>query len=147
VTRLAVVSDTHGLVRPELLHALEGVERILHLGDVGGEHVIADLESVAPVTAVRGNCDPPGAFPESALVEWGGANFYLLHILEDLDLDPVAAGIDFVLFGHSHRPEQFDRGGVRFLNPGSVGPRRFQLPISFCCVDAKLRVRFEMLTA
>lgn len=142
MSRIAIVSDTHGLLRPEVVERLEGVERILHIGDVCGGWILDELGAIAPVTAVRGNCDPAGAYPETAVVEWAGTSFYLIHILEELDLDPGHAGVDFVLFGHTHRPETFVRRGVRYLNPGSIGPRRFKLPISFAIVDAAGDVEF-----
>jgi len=142
VSRIAVVSDTHGLLRPEVVERIRGVERIFHVGDVCGEWIVEDLAAIAPVTVVRGNCDPPGAYPETAVVEWAGATFYLVHILDELDVDPAAAGVDFVLFGHSHKPECFERDGVRYLNPGSAGPQRFRLPVSFALIDRQLRVRF-----
>lgn len=131
---LGVVSDTHGLLRPEVLQRMFGVDRILHLGDVGDPAVLEGLERVAPVTAVRGNVDrDPGLrdLPLSAVVEAGGKSLYLLHILAELDLDPSAAGFDAVLSGHTHRPEiRRTPDGVLYLNPGSCGPRRFDLPVT-----------------
>jgi putative phosphoesterase len=131
---IAVLSDTHGLLRPEVVAALEGTERILHSGDVGDPAILEALREIAPVTAVRGNVDR-GAWaeklPETAVVELpGGAFLYVLHVLDELDLDPVAAGFTAVVYGHSHRPSVSRRRGVWYLNPGSVGPRRFSLPIS-----------------
>lgn len=132
-TRLGVISDTHGLVRPEALRALEGVERILHLGDVGQPGVLSVLASLAPVTAVRGNVDRgewADALPETEVVEIEAASLYLLHDLGTLDLDPAVAGFSGVLFGHSHRPGAEFRDDVLYLNPGSAGPRRFKLPLT-----------------
>ncbi len=131
---LGVVSDTHGLLRPEVVRLMSGVDRILHLGDVGDPAVLEGLERVAPVKAVRGNVDRgPGVrdLPPSAVVEAGGASLYLLHILAELDLDPSAAGFDAVLSGHTHRPEiRRSPDRVLYLNPGSCGPRRFDLPVT-----------------
>lgn len=132
-TRVAVVSDTHGLLRPEVLPALAGCDRVLHIGDVGGPEILEALAELGPVTAVRGNTDR-GAFgstlPLTELVRIAGRDLYLIHIVEDLDLDPEAAGISVVLYGHSHRPSIERRGPVLWLNPGSCGPRRFDLPIT-----------------
>lgn len=130
---VGVISDTHGLLRPEAVDALGGVDLILHAGDVGGESVLAALDALAPVVAVRGNTDR-GAFgaslPDSQVVEIGGAHLYMLHDLAALDLRPEAAGMDAVVFGHSHRPEVREERGVLFFNPGSAGPRRFDNPVS-----------------
>ena len=131
--RIGLVSDTHGLVRTEALEALRGVDHILHAGDVGGERVIAALAAIAPVTAVRGNNDIDEwgrTLPDTDLVELGGAWIYLVHDLGDLDIDPAAAGVDVVMSGHSHKPGLFEEEGVTYVNPGSIGPRRFTLPIS-----------------
>jgi len=133
VHTLGVISDTHGLVRPEALAALRGVDRILHAGDIGGPEVLRALEAVAPVTAVRGNNDRgPWAevIPATEAVEAGGAWLYVLHDVKTLDLDPRAAGFSAVIAGHSHRPAQEERDGVLYFNPGSAGPRRFRLPVS-----------------
>jgi putative phosphoesterase len=130
---IGVISDTHGLLRPEALAALAGVERILHAGDIGNAAVLAALSAVAPVTAVRGNNDHgpwAQAVPESAVVEVAGQQLYMLHDLGLLDLDPAAAGFAAVIAGHSHRPANERRGGVLYFNPGSAGPRRFTLPIA-----------------
>ena len=130
---LGLISDTHGLMRPEALAALEGAEHIVHAGDVGGEDVLEPLQAIAPVTVVRGNVDrdPWGmALPLTAEVEWRGVFVHTLHIIDDLDLDPAAAGFGVVVFGHSHQPGIDRRGNVLFVNPGSAGPRRFRLPIT-----------------
>ena len=131
--RVGVISDTHGLLRPEALRALAGCERILHAGDIGKPEVLDALARIAPVVAVRGNNDA-GAWaeklPASEVVELGGVSLYLLHDLAELDLDPEAAGFAAVISGHSHRPSASVRDGVVYLNPGSAGPRRFRLPIA-----------------
>jgi hypothetical protein len=137
VRRAGVISDTHGLLRPEALAALAGVDHILHAGDVGDAQILDALRKIAPVTAIRGNIDgsgPCAALPATDLVELGGTAFYLLHDLKKLDLDPVAAGISVVVSGHSHKPAIESRRGVLYLNPGSAGPRRFSLPITVAVV-------------
>jgi putative phosphoesterase len=148
VGRVALVSDTHGLLRPEVARALAGVERILHMGDVGGPDVLPGLRAIAPVTAVRGNVDH-GAWARelkaTELVEVRGASLLLLHNLAELDLDPAAAGVAMVLYGHTHAPKEEEVGGVRYVNPGSIGPRRFQLPVSFAFLDEDLAVEFVTL--
>lgn len=131
--RIGVISDTHGLLRPQALTALEGSELILHAGDIGAPEVLAALETLAPVLAVRGNNDTEPwaqALPETREVEVAGLRFHLLHDLKTLALDPVTAGFAAVISGHSHKPLAERRAGVLYLNPGSAGPRRFQLPIS-----------------
>lgn len=131
--RIGVVSDTHGLVRPELLEAFHGVERIIHAGDVGGPAVLDVLGSHAPVVAVRGNMDGgPWAreLVETEVVEVDGSLLYILHDVNEIDLDPVAAGFQAVISGHTHRPSLSRRNGVLYLNPGSAGPRRFKLPVT-----------------
>jgi hypothetical protein len=133
VHTVGVISDTHGLVRPQALAALAGVEQIVHAGDIGSPEVLTALARVAPVTAVRGNNDRgPWAddIPTTEVVEVGGVSLYLLHDLHELDLDPRAAGFAAVIAGHSHQPRQEERDGVLYFNPGSAGPRRFRLPIS-----------------
>jgi len=130
---VGVVSDTHGLLRPEAVAALRGVDLIVHAGDVGAPEVLNGLRVLAPVVAIRGNNDK-GAWAErlraTEVVEAAGALLYLLHDVGDLDLDPAAAGFQAVVSGHSHRPSVDRRDGVLFLNPGSIGPRRFTLPIA-----------------
>ena len=150
VHTLGVISDTHGLVRPEALAALAGVERIVHAGDIGSRDVLEALERVAPVTAVRGNNDRGDwakKIPETEVVEVGGVSLYLLHDLHELDLEPRAAGFAAVISGHSHQPKVEERDGVLYLNPGSAGPRRFKLPISLARLTvAGKRVKAELVT-
>ncbi len=132
--RIGVMSDTHGLLRSEVLKEFRGVDHILHAGDIGSPMVLDGLRNIAPVTAVRGNVDVDEwarALPVTAAVELGGVHFYLIHNLQDLDLDPSAAGFGVVICGHSHRSRlQWERG-VLYFNPGAAGPRRFRLPVSF----------------
>jgi putative phosphoesterase len=133
VHTLGVISDTHGLLRPQAVAALAGVERIVHAGDIGDRGVLDALGRVAPVSAVRGNNDRgrwAADIPETEVVEIGGATLYVLHDLNELDLDPRAAGFAAVIAGHSHQPRQEERDGVLYFNPGSAGPRRFRLPVS-----------------
>jgi len=130
---IGVISDTHGLLRPQAVQALEGVELIIHAGDIGDPKILRRLERIAPVHAVRGNTDRgdwAADLPQSLVVEMDGVHLYVLHELFCLDLDPAAAGFNAVIFGHSHRPHLEHQNGVLFLNPGSAGPRRFTLPVS-----------------
>ena len=130
---VGVISDTHGLLRPEAVDAMRGAEQIVHAGDVGRGDILETLEKLAPVTAVRGNVDHagrPATLPDTAVLEWNGATIYVLHDLDQLDLIPAAAGFGAVVFGHSHHPLVDARDGVLFLNPGSAGPRRFRLPVT-----------------
>ena len=141
---VGVVSDTHGLLRPEAVRALRGVERIVHAGDVGSASVLEQLRAIAPVVAVRGNNDRgtwAAQLPATEVVEIDGALLYVIHDLAELDLDPAAAGFHAVVSGHSHRPNLERRDGVLYLNPGSIGPRRFSLPVAF----ARLHVRGRTL--
>jgi hypothetical protein len=130
---VGVISDTHGWLRPEALEALRGSDRIVHAGDIGSLEVLEGLEALAPVTAVRGNVDT-GAWARrlsrTAVLELGGAHLYVLHDLNELDLDPKAGGFAAVIAGHSHRPMHEERDGVLYFNPGSAGPRRFTLPVA-----------------
>src|SRR5271165_5239788 len=131
--RIGVISDTHGLLRPEAVAALNGVDHILHAGDVGDPEILDALAAIASLTAIRGNIDRTGrcaALPPTEVVELGRSTIYMLHSLDELDLDPVAAGIGVVVSGHSHQPSIEHRKGVLYLNPGSAGPRRFSLPVS-----------------
>lgn len=130
---IGIISDTHGLLRPQALAALQGSDLIIHAGDVGDPEILKALKSVAPVFAVRGNVDTEPwalALPETEVIETGLATFYVLHDLHALDLDPAAAGFQIVISGHSHKPADTERDGVLFLNPGSAGPRRFDLPVT-----------------
>jgi hypothetical protein len=131
--RIGVISDTHGLLRPEVAPALAGVDRILHLGDVGKISILRELERIAPLIAIRGNVDrdgPCGELPETEVVLEEGRYIYLLHDLNTLHLDPAAAKFAAVLYGHTHAPNIYKKKGVLYFNPGSCGPRRFQLPIT-----------------
>jgi uncharacterized protein len=130
---IGVISDTHGLLRPEAVAALRGSECIIHAGDVGAREILDELRAIAPMTAVRGNIDKgasAGKLPESDVVEVGGVLIYVLHDLAQLDLNPEAAGFRVVVYGHSHVPKQEMRNGVLYFNPGSAGPRRFKLPVT-----------------
>ena len=143
---IGLIADTHGLLRPEALAALQGVSQIIHAGDVGTAEVLRALNAVAPVTAIRGNVDYgewAQALPATVVVEAGGRLLYVLHDLGALDLDPVAAGFEAVISGHSHQPHIERRAGVLYINPGSAGPRRFNLPVSL----ARLRVQAGTLEA
>lgn len=138
--RALVLSDTHGLLRPEVLALLPQAELVIHAGDVGKPEVLSALQQAAtgPVHAVRGNVDTSSSLsdlPATELIEAGGRFLYLLHRLDDLNLSPQVAGIDAVIFGHTHRPEQRREGGVLYLNPGSVGPQRFSLPVACAWLD------------
>ena len=131
--RVGLISDTHGLLRPEAEAWLQGADAIVHAGDIGGAAILEQLGRIAPVTAVRGNNDhQPWAahLPDVARLQIGGLTLLVLHDLAELDVDPRAAGVAAVITGHSHRPTVQARGGVLFVNPGSAGPRRFSLPIS-----------------
>lgn len=144
-----VISDTHGLLRPEAIEALRGSERILHAGDVGTKEVLDALTRIAPVAAVRGNIDTdPWAhkLPMHEVVEAAGVSIYILHDLAQLDLKPKAAGFRVVIYGHSHQPKIEERNGVIFFNPGSAGPRRFSLPVSVGRLTiSKGRVEAELM--
>ncbi len=131
--RVGVISDTHGLLRPEAVAALAGVDHILHAGDIGEATILDTLAAIAPLTAIRGNIDGAGvcaALPPTEILTLCGFTIYMLHSLDDLDLNPQAAGIDIVVSGHSHKPSIEVRKRVLYLNPGSAGPRRFSLPVS-----------------
>lgn len=131
--KIGLISDTHGLLRQEALIALQGSELIIHAGDVGKPEIIEELRAIAPVVAVRGNIDKDAwadQLPMTAVVEARSALIYVLHDIQQLDLDPAAAAFNIVVAGHSHKPSQTERAGVMYLNPGSAGPRRFKLPIT-----------------
>jgi putative phosphoesterase len=130
---IGVISDTHGLLRSEALQALRGSDHIIHAGDVGAPEILAELATIAPVTAIRGNVDKAAwarSLSETEVVEIGGVLIYVLHDLAQLDLKPEAAGFKVVISGHSHVPKQETRGGVLYFNPGSAGSRRFKLPVT-----------------
>ncbi|HUO59834.1 MAG TPA: metallophosphoesterase family protein [Candidatus Acidoferrales bacterium] len=131
--RIGVISDTHGLLRPEAVKALRGSELILHAGDIGAERIIPELRKIAPVVAIRGNIDQGKVakeFPATDVAEFAGLTFYLLHNRRMLDLKPDVSGFAAVIYGHSHKPEFYFENNVLYFNPGSAGPRRFNLPIS-----------------
>jgi hypothetical protein len=138
--RVGVLSDTHGLVRPEAAPALAGVDLLIHAGDVGDAETLRRLRALGPpLHAVRGNVDRgvwARELPETEVVEVAGHRLYVLHDLGQLDLDPRAAGFGAVIYGHSHHPEVRRERGVLYLNPGSCGPRRFSLPVSIALLDA-----------
>jgi putative phosphoesterase len=130
---LGVISDTHGLLRPEALAALQGSNYIIHAGDVGDPNILTRLAEIAPVTAIRGNVDRDTwarKIPETNVLEAGGISIYILHNLATLDLKPDAAGFSVVVYGHTHAPKQEVKNNVLYFNPGSAGPRRFKLPVS-----------------
>jgi putative phosphoesterase len=131
--RVGLISDTHGLLRPEAVAFLRGSDFIVHGGDIGHAGVLEELAALAPVTAVRGNNDKAawaGAVPETAVLQVGAVRIYVVHDLGDVERDPEAAGFQVVVSGHSHRPSVTERAGVLYVNPGSAGPRRFKLPIT-----------------
>jgi len=145
VRTVGVISDTHGLLRPQALAALAGVDAIVHAGDIGAPEVLSALRRIAPVTAVRGNNDRAAwaeAIPETAILDVGRARLYVLHDRQALAIDPAEEGVTAVISGHSHRPRLETRDGVLFVNPGSAGPRRFSLPIA----TARLRVERGAVT-
>jgi len=146
---LGVISDTHGLLRPEAVAALRGSDRILHAGDVGASEILDALAQIAPVTAIRGNVDTaPWAhiLPETEVVEAGGVSIYMRHDLGRLALKPEASGFRVVVYGHSHQPKMEESNGVLYFNPGSAGPRRFSLPVSVgkLLIEAK-QIRGELI--
>lgn len=137
-TKIGLISDTHGLLREEALQALRGSELIIHAGDVGDPEILKALGKIAPVVAVRGNVDTAEwakALPETAVAEVGGVHIYVLHDLHALDLNARASGFSIVVSGHSHQPGRSERDGVLYINPGSAGPRRFNLPIMLARLD------------
>ncbi len=138
---VGLISDTHGQMHPKALPHLEraGCQAILHAGDICSDATIAALSKLAPVTAVGGNMDRSPALPATEMLEIAGLTFYILHDLNRLELSPKAAGIDVVVFGHTHRPESFIHHGVLYINPGSAGPRRGHLPVSIALVEINRR--------
>jgi hypothetical protein len=151
---IGLISDTHGLLRPEALRALEGSDLIIHAGDVGGPEILEELRRLAPVVAVKGNVDTDAwcaGLPETAVAEAGSSLIYVLHDVKALDLKPAAGGFAMVVSGHSHKPLREEKEGVLYVNPGSAGPRRFNLPVTVARVDLRhqpWRVAFvELLPA
>lgn len=137
---IGLISDTHGLLRPEAMAALEGCGLIIHAGDVGKPEILEKLRALAPVIAVRGNIDSgPWAsrLPLTSVAEIPSARIYVLHDIAQLNLDPAAAGFAVVVSGHSHKPGRMERAGVLYVNPGSAGPRRFRLPITLARLDLR----------
>ncbi|MBZ9776857.1 metallophosphoesterase family protein [Mesorhizobium sp. CO1-1-8] len=135
--RIGVISDTHGLLRPEAVRCLAGVDHIIHGGDIGRPEIIAALRGIAPVTAIRGNVDTGGwavEYAEAELVRLAGRAIYVLHDLKTLQINPVQ-GIDLIVSGHSHVPRMETVDGVLYLNPGSAGPRRFKLPVTLATIE------------
>ena len=131
--RIGLISDTHGLLRPEALDFLAGSDHIIHGGDIGSPEILAQLTAIAPLTTVRGNNDTADwarGLPETALLQLGGVAVYVIHDLKQLDIEPAGAGVRVVVSGHSHKPVQAERDGVLYVNPGSAGKRRFSLPIA-----------------
>jgi len=149
-TKIGLISDTHGLSRPEALRALAGSELILHAGDIGEPAILEELRKIAPVIAIRGNVDVEPwsqVLPETELVETEAATICMIHDVNRLDLKPESAGIQIVLSGHSHKPSDTEKNGVRYINPGSAGPRRFSLPISLARLDlSRTPWRVEFVT-
>ena len=144
--RIGVISDTHGLVRPEAIGALKGSELILHAGDIGKPEVLTSLESIAPVIAIRGNNDRGGwakKLPDILQLRVNGLGVYIIHNVNELEVDPVMQGFRAVISGHSHKPSITNLDGVMFLNPGSAGPRRFNLPV----VVARLAIQKQRVHA
>lgn len=140
--KIGLISDTHGLLREEALGALRGSDLIIHAGDVGDSKILEALRQIAPLVAVRGNVDTAEwakSLPETAVVEAGAVNIYVLHDSNALDLDAKAAGLHIVVSGHSHKPSRGERKGVVYINPGSAGPRRFRLPITVARLDLGVR--------
>ncbi len=148
--RIGLIADTHNLLRPEALAALQGVAHLIHAGDIGGPHILADLERIAPLSVVRGNNDQDSwadAIPERLTLRFGAIALHVLHDLKQLDIDPTAQGIDVVIAGHSHKPLHEKRNGVLYLNPGSAGLRRFKLPIGVGIVHIEDgRARAKLIT-
>ena len=139
--RIGLIADTHNLLRPEALVALQGVDHLIHAGDIGGPHILAELERIAPLSVWADN------IPEALTLRFADITLYVLHDLKQLNIDPRALGIDVVIAGHSHKPLQETRDGVLYLNPGSAGPRRFKLPIGVATLQIEGdAVQFELIT-
>lgn len=149
--RVGLISDTHGLLRPQAVQALQGVDHIVHAGDIGAAAVLEALRGIAPVTAVRGNNDKgewAAALPDDALLECAGVHVYVLHDLHELGRDARAEGLDVIVAGHSHRPSVTVRDEILYVNPGSAGPRRFKLPVALALLEiaaGRAQARIELL--
>lgn len=138
VERIGLISDTHGLVRPEVPQVLQGVDLIIHAGDIGKAEVLDKLRQIAPAYVIKGNNDRDAwarRIPDAMVVGIGKLKLYVIHALQDLDMDPAAGGFRVVISGHSHKPSLATRDGVLYINPGSAGPRRFKLPVSVARLD------------
>lgn len=148
--RIGLIADTHNLLRPEALAALQCVDHLIHAGDIGGPHILEQLERIAPLSVVRGNNDSDAwasTIPEHLTLNFDAITLHVLHDLKQLNLDPAAQGINVVIAGHSHKPLHEERGGVLYLNPGSAGPRRFKLPIGVAILHIDGHgVRAELIT-
>ena len=145
---IGVISDTHGLLRPEVHQIFSGVDLIIHAGDIGGEDILESLEKIGKVEAIKGNVDKDFDsydLPVTQMFEFENKWFYLIHNLNDLDLDPKAAGIDVVVSGHSHKPKIFYKDEVLYLNPGSAGRRRFKLPVTAAIIIIDEKVEAEII--
>jgi putative phosphoesterase len=149
-TKIGLISDTHGLLREEAVRMLARSELILHAGDIGNPEILDELRKIAPVIAIRGNVDVDDRaqkLPETEIVETEGATIFMIHDVNRIDLKPEAAGFHIVLSGHSHEPSDAERNGVRYINPGSAGPRRFSLPVSIARLDLSRKPwRVEFVT-
>ncbi len=135
---VGLISDTHGLLRPQAIEALQGVQRIIHAGDIGGEGILPALRHIAPVDAIRGNNDRDAwarHIPTELTLYVGGVAVHVLHDLKELDVDPAQAGLQVIVAGHSHKPDVREQNGVLYVNPGSAGPRRFRLPVTIARLD------------
>ncbi|MCW8196502.1 metallophosphoesterase family protein [Proteobacteria bacterium 005FR1] len=136
-TNIGLISDTHGLLRPQALEALRGSDLIIHTGDIGPGEIIEQLGEIADTEAIKGNIDKPqwaAAYPDTRLLTVEGRRIYLIHNIKDLDFDPAEEGVDVVIAGHSHKPVVREENGVLYVNPGSAGPRRFKLPVCVACL-------------
>ena len=140
--RIGIISDTHGLLRASAIERLAGTTHIIHAGDIGAPKVIEELRRIAPTTAIRGNTDRgewATGYPDTELVNLGGRAIYVLHNVNELEVNPATSGIDVVISGHSHRPKVDINNGVLYVNPGSAGPRRFALPIALATLEISRR--------
>lgn len=146
--RIGVISDTHGLLRPEAVAALQSSDHILHAGDVGDITFLETLRRIAPVTAIRGNIDthgPCAELPATEAIELDGRLFYLVHSIHDLDINPAVAGVAAVISGHSHKPSIETRNSVLYLNPGSAGPKRFSLPVTVASLTVDYTIEAKII--